>query len=360
MPLLVVVPDPLNQSHPGLPDVAEALLAAVKVSPALQFLHGICKQDLNDLVYLLQQLARAFGSFPRLCECVYFYGAAKCGKDALALLLETMLADFSDKGYCSGLPNNYLVKDPNARARNKEDCTPFAASLAGSRVCIVPEVTEGVLDLDAIKFMTEQLGAKVATRGCGKENTRSSPSYLITMFSNHAPTVGDIDGGKKRRLNVFRMRNKFTVRPIEGQDMDDGNLKERIAAQQISMDVFHAVAPWYGVLRHYTTNILRSPHVEEDTKASIADDDGEDETRPDPVRTYVMEKLQPASTSEASNVKDVKTCMAKFFLGKKPKDVVVAMQEAGFSFSDSYVRGTIRYCKYPFVTGQPLSAVKLK
>ena len=113
------------------------------------------------------------------------------------------------------------------------------ADLVGKKLCIAPDVKAGVLDMDHLKSMTEQAGAKVTTRGCGKAPVRSNPAYLVTLFSNHAADIGpEPDGGKVRRVNAYRCRNIFRPVPRDGESAEGINLKEWIRKGNMSADLF--------------------------------------------------------------------------------------------------------------------------
>eukprot|EP00969_Alexandrium_andersonii_P330721 14617376-Alexandrium_andersonii.AAC.1 len=76
------------------------------------------------------------------------------------------------------------------------------------------------------------------------------------------------------------------------------------------MDFFHAVAPWYCVLRRYTTNIARSPHVAEDTKLCLlGEDDNDAADAVDPTRQFILNRFQPVPVEDALTERAVKQHM---------------------------------------------------
>ena len=218
----------------------------------------------------------------------------------------------------------------------------------------------GVLDMDHLKSMTEQAGAKVTTRGCGKAPVRSNPGYLVTLFSNHAAEIGpEPDGGKVRRVNVYRCRNIFRPVPRDGESAEGINLKDWIRKGNMSADFFHAAVPWYSVLQHYATNVMRSPHVAEDTRMCTTD--GDEVEVESPASQFVLSKFSAVEARDAMPETDVKRTMKLHWPNLKLKDVVVRMAECGFVFSDSFVssRGA-RFVKYNFVDGgraQPVGKI---
>ena len=358
---LDVVTNPDPGAVVGLPTVKAAIEAAIAVSPALQFLSAICTKDVDDIAYLCQHFARAFSSFGRLCEALFFYGTSGCGKDALTQLLDTCLGDLALTGYGGGVPNTYFVKTPNAPKRDKESCTPFLAALAGARLCVVPEIPKGELDMDSIKPLTEQQGAKVSARKAHGNSVRENPGFLIIGFSNYSFNIGfDPDGGKLRRFNVYRMRAKFG--DDDGGDETrpeaDATIKEKIIAHELSMDFFHVVSPWYRVLECYITNIRRSIHVQEDTELCLQG--SEEDTQGQNVKTLAEKLFKPAeSLVDTLSATDVKTHMGDALGGGiKKADLVVLLQENGFSFSDKLIARGRRYCKYRFVAGEANVALK--
>ena len=77
----------------------------------------------------------------------------------------------------------------NVKVRASEECNPYEASLAGKKVIIVPDMPQGDIDIDALKPMCEQSGAKTTSRGCGQNPVRTNPTYEIVMFSNFPVNV---------------------------------------------------------------------------------------------------------------------------------------------------------------------------
>jgi len=160
------------------------------------------------------------------------------------------------------------------------------------------------------------------------------------------------------------MRNHFRPRPEDGDAREDGSLKDRIKTHSMSMDFFHAVAPWYQVLANYTTNIMRSPHVEEDTALCLTTENADGEevemgagSVADPVRTFVLNHFAPGTVDDALKEADVKKTMKMCWPHLKLKDVVTKMTANGFVMKDVFIARSKRYLCYRFEAGQPARPV---
>jgi len=347
-PLVIQMqPDDLSLGM-GRPEICEKIHQAIGVSPVLTILHDIFKQDLNDLIYMLQMFARMMGSYPRLTEMLYLHAGKKSGKDTLAALIE----NFFGESFAGGVPATYFVEHSQGRGGGrKEDCNPFEASLTGRRVCLVPDMPPGVLDLDHLKTLTEQAGAKVTTRGIREMPTRTNPTYLTICFSNHPPNCGpNPDSGKTVRLCVMRLRNRFLVGAGDGDTEEIGSVKERVARHDCLRDFFWAVCPWYTVLRNYTRNIVKSPHAIEDKEVCllVENDQGvEVNATEDPTLEFIKLKFKEVPIGEAARASEVKEMM-KGHWKCKAKELPTRMQEAGFVMSDNYVSSGSRYICYKF------------
>jgi len=344
----------LLQPHPGVvgfghPQLCTDLRECILCNEFMTVLYDICKQDLNDFVYIMQHMSRMMSSFERLCEGLYFHGPSQTGKDVLCQCIESFFGD----DFVGGLPKSFFIRPPGAlvKARGSEECNPFEAALEGKKAIIIPDMPKGDFDIDAFKPLCEQCGSKTTSRGCGSNPTRSNPSYEITMFSNYAPhvPVAKKESGGKRRLNVYYMRNRFKGAPAEDEQISKPTLKERAKQGEFFADFFHASKAWYDALSCYDVNIWAPPYVREATDEAWQDDECVQDDNLvqdiDPRSQWVIDTFKACSVADALTSREVKAkYRAKF--GCALKDAATQLRELGVSLDVS--DGTKRFCKYSF------------
>ena len=268
----------------------------------------------------------------------------------MAALIESFFGD----DFAGGVPGSYFIEQ-GGKARGKEECNPFESGLAGRRVCLVPDMPNGQLDMDHLKSLTEQSGAKVTTRGIRENPNRSNPTYLCVLFSNHAADIGqNPDGGKVRRLNVLRLRNRFGPRADEDTAQEVGDIKDRVKTTPYRQDFFWAVAPFYQLLKLYGTNIVRSPHVQEDTELCLlvegADGVEQQVGADDPDQEFIKKTFKAVAVCDAAKATEVKQKMQGHWK-IKAKELPTRMQTVGFVLSDGYVCDGKRYVCFKFDGG---------
>jgi hypothetical protein len=349
------------RSHPGRPDLCECIGKVVVKDPLLNVVFTICKRDADDWMSVMQHFCRMSSSCPRFCECLYFYGPSKTGKDAVAAAIE---AQFGDRA--GGVEETYFVSDGKPSVTAHEDCCPYAAALAGKLVCLVPDhpkipgTSEGTpLDMAKLKPMMEQSGAKVTKRGCGQNPVRTRPSYEVVIFSNGAPEPDSKAPEDKRRLNCFEMRSRFADSPDEGEAKDNAEIKADLKKGRYNSNWFHAVRPWYKCLLLYTTNIPRSPNVHEATDAAFQTATivgGEvEETRE---AAFVRKTFAPTGDlSEVTAESEVKKTWMKEF-GSKLSQVTTTMRGLGFIFGGNSGYGK-RFVTFNFGGAPPAGGRKM-
>ena len=310
----------------------------------LDFIFEICKRDCDDWVYILTHLARIFSSEQRFCECLYFFGPSKMGKDALAGAIEKAVGDKAEGGFGGGLPRDFLSSSSKDNQKGKESCTPFLNDLEGCKTVIIPEfpvckVTKeaDMLDMNMLKQMTEQAGAKITSRAAHGNPSRKSPTFEILLFSNAPPRPDLSDTASRRRLGVFELRNRFQDKPTEGETQDKGDLKDKIQAGVMNPSMFIAATHFYKFLSLYTTAIHRPPHVEEACESAFGADLGEREPGEDPMVTFVRKYFAPVESvadaaKETDVIKEFRAKHAEEGLGflKKLGDAKTKMRDLGF------------------------------
>jgi hypothetical protein len=322
-----------------------------KQSEFLKVLLGICKDEVDELLYLLQHLCRMMSSYPRLCELLYIHGPAKAGKDVLASMIQTFFGDVSDGGFCASLPNDYFEQKPGAYGRRgSEDSHPMIHSIRGARVVLIPEAPCGQTNMSVLKPLCEQEGTKIASRTHCKDPERSHPTYEFVFFSNNNMEIGPSpDGGEARRVNVFRLCNIFGSK--DGQYAEQADLKGLVKKGRFVHEMFHLTKALYPALGLYTTNIRRPARIERETwevtQSSLSDAD---------TKAYILEKCMASDASNCSTADSVKTLLADYLHCTK-KQVANKMVELGFEFSRTE---RVRYCMYEFVDGQGKKPVLIK
>ena len=315
----------------------------------LKFLLEFCRNDCDDWLWWLLHLARMFSSKENFTEFIYAYGASGTGKDAMAVCLETAFGDKEFGGFGGGLPRDFLVEDAHGQKRSKEACTPFQNALEKCRVCIVPEhpsdrckTQAALLDMDALKMMTEQAGAKITSRGCGTNPSRSNPGYEIIAFSNFGPRPSLQDDASKSRLNAFECRNRFTTQPVQGETRVQGDLKGRIKKGLMNPHMLWAAAPFYPFfdLSVFGREIPRSPNVKEASAAAFggADDDGHDGPEGEVTeKSLILEHFEPCKVQAAMTQKEAQELFKQALFGRvtlapRKSDRKTQMINAGFVF----------------------------
>ena len=311
----------------------------------LKFLLEFCHNDCDDWLWWLLHLARMFSSKDNFTEFIYAYGPSGTGKDAMAACLETAFGDKEYGAFGGGLTNEFFVVDAHGKKRDKEACTPFLNALEKCRVCIVPEhpsdrckTQAATLDMDALKMMTEQAGAKVTSRGCGSNPSRSSPCYEIVIFSNFGPRPSLQDKASKGRLNAFECRNRFTTQPVGGETQVQGDLKGRIKKGLMNPHMFWAAAPFYPFfeLPVFGREILRSPNVKEASSNAFGGDDGGDEG--EVIKSLILEHFEPCTVQAAMTQEEAQELFLKALQGTavalapRRSDPKTQMINAGFVF----------------------------
>ena len=186
-------------------DLAERFIAFADKVKALKVLLDLCANadktyNVDKNLYLMQHICRALSSCQRFCEMLYIAGPPKTGKDVIATMLQELFGDLSCDGWaCGTVPKDHFCKGGVKQVKGSN--TSIEASMAPSRIVIIPEVPDSVIDMDNLKDRIEQAGAKVASMAKYKAPQADRPGYLIVMISNHGPNCGSPPPqGSHRRL----------------------------------------------------------------------------------------------------------------------------------------------------------------
>jgi len=147
------VPVPGNYAE----DLAEHFVAFADKVKALKVLLDLCANadqsyNVDKTLYFMQHLCRALASCQRFCEMLYIAGPPKTGKDVVATLLQEMFGDLSTTGWaCGTVPKDHFCT--GGMRQTKGSNTSIEASMAPSRITIIPEVPDQTLDMDNLKVL---------------------------------------------------------------------------------------------------------------------------------------------------------------------------------------------------------------
>ena len=131
---------------------------------------------------------------PKFTEMLNIHGPPRSGKDAMAALFETHAGNIDEGGFCGGLmPEQVQIPQRSAGAtiQSKNGPTPFTDALKGARGIVVPELKQDeALDMEMLKALVEQEGARITSRRCRGNTSRWRPTGLIVTIGNYCPTSG--------------------------------------------------------------------------------------------------------------------------------------------------------------------------
>jgi hypothetical protein len=328
----------------GNPKLAEELASALRAIPGVGFFLNCF--DIDCAIYYLKWWARILSAHPRFTECLFVHGPPRSGKDALAGMFEQYLG--GEDGYVSGLPQRFIMQEESRTrsfAQAKEACQPFLAGLQGSRVAIIPELPDGIIDFNMLKPLTEQEGAKITTRGCSTGSKRFSPTWAFVAFSNYSPDAGPTPpAGTQRRLASLRMDSRFALKadPEKGVQKGDFDLKKSIREGKYFNDWFHVCKEFVRFLDVCSSDEIPKPfQVREEVQEII--DTREPGTK-DEAENWWLRVFAPVDISEALTCKEVRT-IAAGELNVKPHRATAVLREIGFLMDNIYGK---RYAKFRF------------
>ena len=161
--------------------------------------------------------------------------------------------------------------------------------------------------------------------------------------------------GAERRLNVLRLVNRFSSSPSDSAE--DGGLKARIKRGDYVYDLLYVCSLLYPALELETTNVTKSPAIEEETALALMPDDGEEQSEQS-FAHWVEATFVKASVAQASRETDVKKLVAEK-LACKPRTAPNLMREKGFTFGFHDGKGK-RYVKYRFANSTSAEPVAMR
>ena len=160
-------------------------------------------QDWNLVVYFARWVARMLSSHPCFTECLYLWGSAGAGKDALVSSLVAFLGDGRTE-YVNTENGAWLAA---ATRRDREAASPKLMAMKGARLLLFSEVPEhSGLNTSDLRPLTEQMGSMIAGRDNYSGPSPFHPMGAVLSTSNYAATVQNTDDpGTERRLKQWFM-----------------------------------------------------------------------------------------------------------------------------------------------------------
>jgi hypothetical protein len=259
--------------HKGNPELAERFLNVLRRIPGVEFVTRWF--DADGISYFFQHYVRMLAAEPKFCEMLNIHGPPRSGKDAMAALVESHIGNIDEGGFGGGLmPEQVQIPARGAStARSSNGPTPFLHALKDARSVVVPELKREGLDMELLKGIIEQEGAKITSRQCRGNVNRWNPSALLVTIGNYCPDCGDCPpDGTERRVNALAMKNRFAVEadPESMVLQGDFNLKAKINKGLVFNDCFHVATTFYPFLALYGDKIRRPRIVEADTAEVLA------------------------------------------------------------------------------------------
>ena len=288
--------------HTGKPELAKRFVSVLEKIPGAGFLTAWF--DADGISYFLQHYVRMLSAAPKFTEMLNFHGPPRSGKDAVAALFETHVGNIDEGGFCGGLmPEQVQIPQrAGATTQSRNGPTPFTDALKGARGIVVPELKQDeALDMEMLKALVEQEGARITSRKCRGNTSRWRPTALIVTIGNYCPNFGaKPPDGTERRVNVLTMTNRFAVKPDPDMMVLQGDftLKGRINKGLVWNDFFHVARAFFCFLEHYGDKIRRPRKVEQDTAEALQTEEGmttnaEGERK---VKLWYNDVFRPAST----------------------------------------------------------------
>jgi hypothetical protein len=255
----------------GNPELAARFVAVLEKLPGAAFVTRWF--DADGIAYFMKHYVRMMAAEPKFCEMLNIHGPPRAGKDAITALFESFMGSIDENGFGAGLmPDQVQISKGRALAESKQGPAPFTHALKGARSIIVPELKQGVLDMEVLKGLVEQEGGKYTSRECRGNVNRWNPSALLVTVGNYCPDFGSPPvHGAERRVNVLAMTTRFalTADPEALLEAGDFNLKGKINSGAVFNDWFHVTRAFYPFLALYGDKVRQPKSVERDTKDAV-------------------------------------------------------------------------------------------
>jgi hypothetical protein len=333
--------------HKGNPGLAERFVNVLRKIPGAGFVTRWF--DAGGASYFLQHYVRMLAAEPKFCEMLNVHGPPRSGKDAMAALFESHMGNIDEGGFGGGLmPEQVQIPARGAStARSSNGPTPFTHALKDARSVIVPELKREVLDMELLKGIVEQEGAKITSRQCRGNVNRWNPSALLVTIGNYCPDFGESPpDGTERRVNVLAMKNRFAVQadPESMVLQGDFDLKAKINKGLIFNDFFHVAKAFYPFLALYGDKIRRPRIVEADTAEALAP-----RTTASVEEPWYMQIFMPADDEhEALQPLQVRQATFEKLALRRMTDATTELKKEGFNLDARDVTGKNRCVKFKF------------
>ena len=334
--------------HKGNPVLAERFTNVLCKIPGVEFITRWFDADCAS--YFLQHYVRMLSAEPKFCEMLNIHGPPRSGKDAMAALFESHVGNIDNGGFGGGLmPEQVQIpsRGGSTARSSKDGPTPFTHALKDARSVVVPELKREVLDMDVLKGIIEQEGARITSRQCRGNVNRWNPSALLVTIGNYCPDFGDSPpDGTERRVNVLAMKNRFAVQadPESMVLLGDFSLKAKINKGLIFNDFFHVAKAFYPFLALYGDKIRRPRTVELDTAEALAPRETEASGTP-----WYLEIFAPADADHEPLLPQQVRQMTLEKLGlRRLTDATTELKKLGFNLEARDSSGNARCVRFKF------------
>ena len=160
----------------------------------LPLLHALSRQwvrgsnddgeHLDEFIFLLKHLPRAFSRTDRYTGMLNITGAEGSGKGTFIFLLKCFGGE-TDDNLGHSLGRNYLY-ECNKKARGSEECSPVLAGARNKAFLYCEDCPPEELNIDRLKPLVEHRGGAITARWGGarkKDNATHEPTYTCLTQS---------------------------------------------------------------------------------------------------------------------------------------------------------------------------------
>lgn len=336
--------------HKGNEELAKSFIDVLRKIPGAGFITRWF--DADGASYFLQHYVRMMAAEPKFCEMLNIHGPPRSGKDVMAALFESHMGNIDEGGFGGGLmPEQVQIPARGgSTARSSNGPTPFTHALKDARSVVVPELkreSHGVLDMELLKSIVEQEGARITSRQCRGNVNRWNPSALVVTIGNYCPDFGDSPpDGTERRVNVLTMRNRFAVEADPEAMVLQGNfdLKAKINRGEVFNDFFHVAKAFYPFLALYGDKIRRPRAVEVDTAEALAP-----RAAAAPEEAWYVQIFMPSDEDhEALSPQEVRQLTLEKLGLRRITDASTELRKEGFNLEARDASGKNRCVKFKF------------
>ena len=270
--------------------------------------------DWITTMWLLRQMARSICGESRFTEFMWWYGTGQSGKDVMMSIFMTLLGDGEDN-YGLTVNGDFLIKGVNSMS-SKEAASPLLAQCRGKRLLWASEVPRHQdLQLDMIKRLCEQQGAKISARKLFRTNFSFRPMLLLVATSNHPPTLRSLDeddDGFHRRARIYQTTGKFVKQPKrETEKKADLSLAPAITSGSLNPQTFYLLNVFYHTLGlAYAPEITITPVP--DAVKELEDELSKNSTF-EQLEKHISINFKAVSREAAMSIQEFRNHMCTFF-----------------------------------------------